>query len=241
MTPVDARAHWNSIADDWLSWTSIPDQDPYGTECNLPALRDLVPSPAGLTLDIGCGEGRVSRLLRSDGHHVVGVDGSPRLARFAHDGDTPVAVCDGARLPVASGIADVVVSSMVLMDVPDLDGHVTELARVLRSGGTLVVAVTHPITLAGFPMRDEHETFAMGDYLHEQMHDWVSSRNDRSIAFKFWQRPVSTYLSALGRAGLGVVEAREPRPSDALVAKDPDASQWTRVPLFLHLRAVKLG
>jgi SAM-dependent methyltransferase len=150
-----------------------------------------------------------------------------------------VGLADGTALPVRDAVADVVVSSMVLMDVPDLDTHLVELARVLRPGGSLVVALLHPLAVSGFFLDDGHGTFAMGNYLREQMHDWVSERNGRSIAYRFWQRPLSTYLSAIGAAGLGVVEAREPSPPRQLVDRMPDMAGWRRVPMFVHLRATK--
>jgi 2-polyprenyl-3-methyl-5-hydroxy-6-metoxy-1,4-benzoquinol methylase len=40
---------------------------------------ELVPQPGRLTLDIGCGEGRLSRDLNAHGHTVIRVDGSPTM------------------------------------------------------------------------------------------------------------------------------------------------------------------
>jgi len=236
----DPRRHWDDIAGTWIDWTRTPGQDPFGDGLNLPALMELVPEPFGRTLDVGCGEGRVARLLAERGHAVTGLDGSPRLARHAWEHGVGVGLADGAALPVANETIDLAISCMVLMDVPDLDGHLGELARVLRPGGTLVVAILHPICVAGFPLGDGFGTFALGDYLAEEPMEWTSTRNEASIAYRFWRRPVSTYLTVLGAAGLAVVEAREPTPSSGLVARLPEATQWTRVPLFLHLRAVKL-
>lgn len=233
------RRHWDDIAATWVEWTSTPGQDPFGDEVNLPSLVGLVPDTAGLVLDVGCGEGRVARLLAARGHTVVGIDGSPNLARQALSRGLGVGVADGAALPVRDESVDLVVSCMVLMDVPDLAGHVAELSRVLRPGGTLVCAILHPVCVAGFPTGDEFSTFALGDYLAEEPMEWTSTRNDRSINYRFWRRPVSTYLTALGSAGLPVVQACEPAPTEAMVSRLPEASTWTRVPLFLHLRATK--
>ncbi|TMA36985.1 MAG: methyltransferase domain-containing protein [Deltaproteobacteria bacterium] len=58
-------------------------------------LRDqflaLLPPPRRLTLDLGCGEGRLSRDLETRGHRVVGVDGSPTLVRLAREADADIA------------------------------------------------------------------------------------------------------------------------------------------------------
>ncbi|MCU1452452.1 MAG: putative methyltransferase [Acidimicrobiales bacterium] len=235
----DGREYWESIAASWLGWTQMPGVDPYGEAFNLPELLTLVPPPESLTLDIGCGEGRVGRLLTAQGHAVVGLDGSPTLTGEARGQGAAVAVADGARLPIGAAVADLVVSSMVLMDVPDLADHLAEIARVLRPAGTLVMSVSHPISNAGFALGDEHLTYALGDYYIEERTDVPATRDGRSMPFRYWPRTLSTYLTALGNAGLAVVEAREPRPSAAFVDALPQARQWTRVPMFLHLRAVK--
>jgi hypothetical protein len=33
---TDSRRYWETIADTWIEWTSLDDQDPFGTEFNLP-------------------------------------------------------------------------------------------------------------------------------------------------------------------------------------------------------------
>jgi 2-polyprenyl-3-methyl-5-hydroxy-6-metoxy-1,4-benzoquinol methylase len=46
-----------------------------------------LPSPGRLTLDIGCGEGRLARDLKELGHHVAGIDSSPSLVAAAREFD----------------------------------------------------------------------------------------------------------------------------------------------------------
>jgi SAM-dependent methyltransferase len=58
-------------------WTGRSDYAPKFFE-------DIVPS-AELTLEIGCGEGRVSRDLRDGGHDVIAIDASPTLLQHAAD------------------------------------------------------------------------------------------------------------------------------------------------------------
>lgn len=60
-----------------------PTFDPYFWSFNLPHFLDFLPSPGEPTLDIGCGEGRLARELTKAGHTVLGIDGSPTLARLA--------------------------------------------------------------------------------------------------------------------------------------------------------------
>ena len=48
-------------------------------------------------------------------------------------------------------------------------------------------------------------------------------------------------MDALAAAGLLTETIREVAASDRVVASDPDARRWRRIPLFLHLRAIKPG
>ena len=78
--PRHAREHWEDQADAWLALTR---SDPDYELLNKPSFLGLVPPPGLLTLDLGCGEGRMARELRRRGHRVVGIDGSPSLAKSA--------------------------------------------------------------------------------------------------------------------------------------------------------------
>jgi ubiquinone/menaquinone biosynthesis C-methylase UbiE len=86
---------------------------------NKPSFLDLLPPPGRVTLDVGCGEGRLARELTALGHHVIGLDGSPTLAQVAGRALPPIRVglADATCLPIATGVVDLAVCFMVLMDV----------------------------------------------------------------------------------------------------------------------------
>jgi SAM-dependent methyltransferase len=76
------------------------------------------------------------------GTAYLGVDVSEaELALATTSGRGPVLRADMRDLPLADGSFDVVVSSMGIMLVRPLDRVFTELARVLRPGGTLAFLV----------------------------------------------------------------------------------------------------
>ncbi|MFI5283224.1 MAG: class I SAM-dependent methyltransferase, partial [Candidatus Dormibacterales bacterium] len=75
---VSLRAAWDQAAEAWIRWAREPNHDTYWRFARK-AFFDLVPPPGRLTLDVGCGEGRVARDLASQGHRVVGADSSRKL------------------------------------------------------------------------------------------------------------------------------------------------------------------
>jgi SAM-dependent methyltransferase len=234
----DARNHWEEQATAWMAFIRA-DRD-YEL-FNRPSFLELLPAPGRLTLDVGCGEGRLARELVRLGHRVAAIDGSTTLARAASRATprVPVALGDITRLPVASGSADLVVCFMVLMDVEDLDGAMRELARVLAPDGCLCVAVLHPIDTSGLFLSDDpNETFYMGEYLREMRHRFeIESRTGKRLLARVEHRPLHRYSRAFEAAGLVISEIREPVPDDVVIAEHPEFAKRRRVPEFLHILA----
>lgn len=100
-------------------------------------------------LDLGCGTGRHSFWLASQGATVTALDFSPGMLEQAqrkseaekikfmvHDLHQP--------LPLASEMFDVVVSGLVLEHLQKLDSFFEEVLRVLKRGGRTVLSTLHP-------------------------------------------------------------------------------------------------
>ena len=93
--------------------------------------------PAPLMVDIGCGGGLLGEHVA--GYRHVGVDLVASALRCAAPRGVLAVRADVARLPLASGVADVVAAGEILEHVPDLDAVVAEICRVLKPGGTVVI------------------------------------------------------------------------------------------------------
>lgn len=237
------RGAWEEQAADWAKWARTEGHDHYHWRYNRPAFLSLLPSPGRLTLDVGCGEGRLGRDLVALGHRVVAVDASMTLTRLARDHDRPLEVArgDAAFLPLSDGVADLVTSYMVLQDVDDLDASVAELARVLVPGGLLCAAIVHPVVSSGFfAPGDSNHTFYLGGYLQQKRHALAVERDGLGMVFHSEHRPLEVYSRALEAAGLAITALREPAPGDDHVADHPDVIRHRNLPNFLHLRAGRL-
>ena len=235
------RQAWDDQADAWAAWARAPGHDVFWYH-TLPELLALIPAPGRVTLDLGCGEGRLARELTARGHHMVGVDSSPAMVRLTvtHEQPTRAVVADAARLPVPDGVADLAIACLSFQDVDDLTGTVRDAARALRTDGRLCVAIVHPINSAGhFVDESPDAPFVItGSYLDEFRYADDIERDGLAMTFHAAHRPLETYMRAFENAGLGVEALREP-PWDG----PPERSQfqgWHRLPMFCLLRARKL-
>ena len=104
-----------------------------------------------VVLDVGAGEGSVARRLADLGAHVVAVEPTRDLldAAVAIERDAPRGInyyadhVEDLR-SVASESVDATIAVLVLHHVVDLDIALTELRRVLRPRGRLVLVIPHP-------------------------------------------------------------------------------------------------
>jgi ubiquinone/menaquinone biosynthesis C-methylase UbiE len=226
---VTLRAAWEGEAKDWLRFCGEPDV--FAWRFNIPAFLELLPLPGRLTVDVGCGEGRLGRELTTRGHSVVGIDGSTTLVEAARSGDPPLDAreADAAALPLPDESADLVVSFMALQSVDDLEAAIHEASRVLVPGGHLAFAVVHPM----------NSVEQAPDYFTEHAYAYAHEREGIEFTFHDAHRPLSAYFAAMRQAGLVTEDLREPVPGQDLIAVHPPAERWTRTPCFMHVLATK--
>ncbi len=98
----------------------------------------------GLLVEVGCGVGRLTRVLAARAERVTAIDVSPEMLARAREHNAGLVNVtwvegDGTSLAaVADGSADGVFSHVVFQHIPDPAitlGYVREMGRVLRPGG----------------------------------------------------------------------------------------------------------
>jgi ubiquinone/menaquinone biosynthesis C-methylase UbiE len=93
-------------------------------------------------LDVGIGTGRIALPLAAHVGSITGIDLSRRMMErlCAKRTDEPVAVVQGDAtwLPFPDGTFDAVTASHIFHLIPDWQGALDEVARVLRPGGLLL-------------------------------------------------------------------------------------------------------
>ena len=112
----------------------------------------------GVALDIGCGTGRALPALRQavgpDGA-VIAADLTPEMLDQARPvsraTDAALVLADARRLPFADASADALFAAGLVNHLPDTEAGLSELARVTRPGGLLVLF--HPSGRAALAAR----------------------------------------------------------------------------------------
>ena len=91
-------------------------------------------------LDLACGTGDIAFAVANHGAHTIGLDITHRMLQLASLRSSNVRLITGdmTSLPFQSETFDLVTTGYGLRNVPDLDGAIAEIARVLKPGGRLL-------------------------------------------------------------------------------------------------------
>ncbi len=124
--------------------------NPYDLQRRLEIVFDESLSGQSLTrarvLDVGCGTGSFSLAAERRGASVTSLDiGIELLRRARSKGTMRTLAGDAIALPFANDAFDVVISSECIEHTRDPERAVSEMLRVLRSGGTLVLTCPNRI------------------------------------------------------------------------------------------------
>ncbi len=243
MTRAEHRdtEHWSRIASEWIAWARTPNHDPFWAYRD--AFAAFVGPGEGEALDVGCGEGRVSRELKKLGYRVTAVDPTRQLLDAAAEADSAhdYVMVTATDLPFDDHHFDLVVAYNMLMDVDDVAAAVKECRRVLKLNGELVISIVHPFADHGrFLSGDADSSFVVeGTYFGRQRFEDTVERDGLRMHFAGWMQPLENYVMALAEAGLAITALREPaaRPK----SESDDMNRWTRWPMFLWLKARPLA
>ena len=233
----ELKAQWEAMAEDWIRQSQ--DSESSHREGMLDGwMLDAVGEVSGRkSIDLGCGEGRFSRMLAERGAVVTGVDLCRPFIEFAKDhrvSDESYLVGDMEDLrEVPSEEFDLAVSYVTLVDVPDMQSAVREAFRVLRRGGRFVVCNLHPMVSAnpGWIRQGNRQLHYPVDHYFDEGERNISQREDRP--WTNFHRTLSTQFHTFLGAGFTVEDIREPTPTAEQAARYPVVSDNLRVPEFI--------
>ena len=201
---------------------------------------------AKCVLDVGCGDGQVSRLAVALGaQRVIGVDPTWNQVTVAQKrgGGASFVRSGAAALPFPDGAFDAVVACLVFEHIRDVDEAIAEVARVLQPGGRFCFFLNHPLLqtpnsgwIDDQVLDPPEQYWRIGPYLIE---DETIEEVEKDVFIPFIHRPLSRYVNALADSGLLLERMVEPAPPPGFLAKASEYEAAATIPRLLYLRTCK--
>ncbi len=234
---------WENNASWWQTGFTLG-ADPEYEEQIIPMLREHLAGSCRI-LDIGTGEGQLTRVAAhiAGVEYIAGID--PTWEQIEEAGrrapDIDYVKAEASHIPFADGSFDTVVACLVFEHIADLPGAIAEVARVLRSNGTFLFFLNHPLLQTpNSGWIDDHiigeQYWRIGRYLVEER---TVEEVEKDVYIPFIHRPLGNYLNLLAENSLVLTRMEEPPPPKGFLEKAPEYYEAATIPRLLFLRLNK--
>lgn len=175
-------------------------------------------------LDLGCGYGwHCIYAMENDASSVVGVDISSKMLEVAkektHFPQVEYRCCAIEDVDFPAESFDIIISSLAFHYVDTYEDLVKNLYRMLKSNGTLVFTVEHPVFTA-YGTQEWHYN-EKGEILHFPVDNYYYEGKRTAIflgekVIKY-HRTLTTYLNTLLTNGFIINQVVEPQPPENMM------------------------
>lgn len=226
------HTQWTDAAQDWID----ADQAVRTGMLDRWMLNSLGDVSGKSAIDIGCGEGRFSRILSELGATVTGIDLTEPFierARSLSTGETYLLGNAETLQDIDNDTYDIAVSYIVLVDLQDYRSAINAAFRVLRPGGRFVVCNIHPMRSCvegGWIKQGDAKLFyPVDNYTDEgpREFNWFGRK------FVNMHFTLSSYIGTFLDAGFILRAFHEPIPSAEELAANPTFDDEYRIPNFI--------
>jgi SAM-dependent methyltransferase len=253
---------WEPLAEWYDGWVG-KEGSLHHRQLAIPALLDLLsPQPNEAILDLGAGQGVLAPHIAKAQARYTGVDASPKLIQLArqHHGRQGRFLCGDVRhlnaLPeIRAGTFNGVTFLLSLQDMDPLAHVLAAAAWALAPGGRVVIVMTHPSFRVprqsgwGWDPSRKLRFRRIDHYLTPlavPLKSYAANAQSEEAqgTSRSFHRPLHSYVNGLAAQGLWLNALNEiPTYKRSRGKKQAEAENRANheIPLFLALRAVKMG
>ena len=194
---------WMANAGNWIATIDNTEIESRKLSTNKAIVDAVLSYPLSTVLDIGCGEGWLTRELRKNGKQSYGADAVPALIEnaIAKDGNF-YQVCsykelsEGIKLILSA--FDAVVINFALIDKEDAEALIKALHKYLVKDGIVFIQTLHPSAV------EDNEVSGWKEG------SWNGMKRDFVQPYQWYFRTLEDWVELFGEAGLKVLAIKEP-------------------------------
>jgi len=237
---------WDDVAHWYDGWVGKQGSH-FHQKLAIPAvLTSLDLNQKSQVIDIGCGTGVLApHIIRSSAHYT-GIDISHKLikkARYYHQKSAQFRVGDARKLTATldASFYDVAIFLLSIQDMNPLDTVIQSTAQITKSGGTLVILMTHPCFRIprqsgwGYEQSKKLQYRRIDRYLTPLKIPMKQHKRGVTISF---HRPLSTYINTLAQYGF-VIDKLDEITTHQSGANKAERRAYEEIPVFMLIRAIK--
>lgn len=229
---------WNRVAEQYAfpDHAGEPTANPMYTHMQAVFWETLGDLKGRRVLDLDCGDGWLSSLMDKAGAHVIGLDGSARLLELARERYPQLTYVQwdlAQGLPEQLDRFDCIVSTMVLMDIPDLTLLMRDLRSALTEDGRLIFVILHPC----FYGYKRHYDPTTGEWYRKvtNYYDPQTWRVESFGGHNHYHRNLTYYTELLRTNGFAMTRLFEPQWESGIDPNEAYLRQWP-VTLLIEAR-----
>lgn len=198
------RTSWEANAANWIETIANNEIESRVLVTNEAIVQAVLAIPPASVLDIGCGEGWLTRLLRSKGIDAFGVDAVASLIKYAIEKDGPHYAVASFR-ELADGAIELekkaaAVVNFALLDESDTAMLIKNMHRLVEPEGFLIIQTLHPLVIA------MQENYVSG----WKEGSWNGMKRDFEQPYQWYFRTLQDWVKLFGEAGLTICSIGEP-------------------------------
>ena len=228
---------WDVIAESYTEWIK---EDKLGKSLFAILEKEMLNSIGDIknktVLDLGCGDGYLSRKFAKLKSTVFAIDGSSEMINLAiknsKNENITFQVGDiREKLPYNDECFDYVVSNMVLMYCEEISLIIQEISRILKTNGKFLFSIVHPCFKGDWGLTQENLPVLTFTNNYNKQYSYIKKLDKLfSQPCVYYNRPIHYYVQALIKNQFSMTNFIETSISnDYLKSKSTDYPLWYNV------------